>query len=123
MFPLEVFFGNVDYVLVAGALLELQVQLNHAAIAGVGYESLDVTISTGRCCYRASVFVDVRILLEVIDRDSVDVDCGLGVSAVATSGRVASLAVVKTIVVTIATVLGVLGSWKGRGDGGSGAAC
>lgn len=81
---------------------------------------MDVAILTGR--QRGTILVDVRVLLEVIDRDSVYVDRGLGVST-ATSGRVASLAVVgTTIVVAIAIVgmwgqLGCAGSGKRNGDG------
>lgn len=83
---------------------------------------MDVAVLTGP--YRGSILVDVRVLLKVIDRDSVDVNRGLGVSA-ATSGRVASLTVVVTIVVAIAIVRvvgqhGCAGSGKGTGGGGGG---
>lgn len=81
---------------------------------------MNVAILTG--CYRGSILVNVRVLLEVIDRDSVDVNRGLGVSA-APSGRVASLTVVETIVVAIAIVRvwgqhGCAGSGMGSGGGG-----
>lgn len=81
---------------------------------------MNVAILTAR--YRGSILVDIRVLLEVIDRDSVDVNRGFGVST-ASSGRVASLTVVETIVVAIAVVRvwrqhGCAGSGKGRGGGG-----
>lgn len=62
---------------------------------------MNVVILTG--CNRCSILVDVRILLEVIDRDTVDVNRGLGVST-ATSGRIATFTVVVTIVVAITIV-------------------
>lgn len=78
---------------------------------------MDVVILTG--CYRSSILVDVRILLEVIDRNTIDMNRGLGVST-ATSGRIATFTIVETIVVAIAIVrvrgrLGCAGSRKGCG--------
>lgn len=105
---LKIFFGNVNDVFIAGTLLELEVQFNHAAVAGVGYESLDVVIRTGRRRQRVSVLVDVRVLLEMIDRDSVDVNRGFGVSAAA-SGSVASLTIVETVGVVAIAIVGQLG--------------
>lgn len=84
---------------------------------------MDVAVLTGR--QRCSILVDVRVLLEVIDRDSVDVNCCLGVST-ATSGRVASLTVVETIVaaIAIARVWGQYGcAGSGKGSGGGGGSC
>lgn len=114
---LEIFFGYIDYVLIARAFLELKVQFNHTAIAGVGDESMDIVILTGR--HRAAILVDVRVLLEMVNRDPVDVDRGLGVSTAA-SGSVASFTIVETVVVAIAIMgqHGCAGSGNGWIDGG-----
>lgn len=82
---------------------------------------MDVTIRTGR--QRGSIFVDVRVLLEMIDRDPVDVNRGFGVSAAAVSGIVTSFAVVETVVVAIAIMRqhGTAGNGNGWiGNGGVG---
>lgn len=119
---LKIFFGNVNDVFIAGTLLELEVQFNHAAVAGVGYESLDVVIRTSRRRQRVSVLVDVRVLLEMIDRDSVDVNRGFGVSAAA-SGSVASLTIVETVGVVAIAIVGQLGRCTGSKNGCVGGGC
>lgn len=47
---LKIFFGYINDVFIAGTLLELQVQFNHAAVAGIGNKPVDVVIRTGRRC-------------------------------------------------------------------------